>query len=156
MAKKKASFKAAKVLNLLNTTNLKATEIAKQAGCTAAYVWQLKKQMAHKVEEAFLDGVEMAENMRDTLYDITLGKQGRERRKANEIQEGGDHYKRLGVEPWDVFDTWPMDQRIGAYRANCTKYIMRLDEKDTPLLNAKKLAHYSQKLVEVLEQANRG
>lgn len=172
MAKKKASFKAAKVLNLLNTTNLKATEIAKQAGCTAAYVWQLKKQMAHKVEEAFLDGVEMAENMRDTLYDITLGKKGRERfvgmaeRKvpggpvtvvrAKDLQEGGDHYKRLGVEPWDVFDTWPIDQRIGAYRANCTKYIMRLDEKDTPLLNAKKLAHYAQKLVEVLGETNRG
>lgn len=71
---------------------------------------------------------------------------------ANEVQEGGDHYKRMGVEPWDVFDTWPEEQRIGAYRANCTKYVMRLDTKDTRLLNAKKLRHYAQKLVEVLEE----
>lgn len=151
MAKKKTTLKAAKVLNLLNTTTLKATEIAEKVGCTAAYVWQLKKEMAHKMEDALVGGIELTEDVRDTLYNITLGRQ---RRKANATQEGGDHYKRMGVEPWDVFDTWPLDQRIGAYRANCTKYIMRLDEKDTPLLNAKKLSHYAQKLVEVLEQAH--
>lgn len=153
---KKANPKAMKVLNLLNTTNLKATEIAKKVGCSPAYVWLLKKEMAHKVEpmvagHTFITvSKEEQAAAREAL--AVLKKQVR----ANATQEGGDHYKRLGIEPWDVFDTWPMDQRIGAYRANCTKYIMRLDEKDTPLLNAKKLAHYSQKLVEVLEQANRG
>lgn len=72
--------------------------------------------------------------------------------EANDIQEGGDHYKNMGVQPWDVYDTWPEEQRIGAYRANCTKYVMRLDAKDTRLLNAKKLRHYAQKMVEVLEE----
>lgn len=71
---------------------------------------------------------------------------------ANAVQEGGDHYKRMGVEPWDVYDTWPAEQRIGAYRANCVKYTLRLDAKDTRILNAKKLAHYARKLVEVLEE----
>ena len=72
-------------------------------------------------------------------------------KSARDTQEGGDHYKRLGIEPWDVYDTWPIEQQIGAYRANCTKYVMRLDLKDSPLLNAQKLAHYAQKLVEVLK-----
>ena len=36
--------------------------------------------------------------------------------KANDKQYGGDHYKNMGVEPWDVVDTWPIEQRIGAYR----------------------------------------
>lgn len=72
--------------------------------------------------------------------------------KASLRQEGGSHYKDLKVQPWDVYDTWPMAQRVGAYRANCVKYVMRLDHKDTPLLNAKKLLHYAQKLVEVLEE----
>lgn len=145
---KKPNLKAARVLNLLNTTTYSARRIAKEVGCTAAYVWKLKKEMAHKEEPLVSDAVPFntaeahVRKIRASL--------------ANEIQEGGDHYKRLGVEPWDVFDTWPMEQRIGAYRANCTKYIMRLDEKDTPLLNAKKLAHYAQKLVEVLGEANRG
>ena len=72
-------------------------------------------------------------------------------KSARDTQEGGDHYKHLGIQPWDVFDTWPIEQQIGAYRANCTKYVMRLDHKDSPLLNAQKLAHYAQKLVEVLK-----
>lgn len=71
---------------------------------------------------------------------------------ANTMQEGGDHYKTMGVQPWDVYDTWPEEQRIGAYRANCIKYAMRLDAKDTRSLNAKKLAHYARKLVEVVEE----
>jgi hypothetical protein len=27
--------------------------------------------------------------------------------KVREKQIGGNHYKRMGVEPWDVVDTWP-------------------------------------------------
>lgn len=72
--------------------------------------------------------------------------------KARDTQVGGSHYKTKAVQPWDVYDTWPREQRIGAYRANCTKYVMRLDDKDTPLINAQKLLHYAQKLVEVLEE----
>ncbi len=48
--------------------------------------------------------------------------------KARDVQMGGDHYKTKAVQPWDVYDTWPLEQRIGAYRANCTKYVMRLDD----------------------------
>ena len=32
---------------------------------------------------------------------------------VREKQFGGDHYKRMGIEPWDVVDTWPLEQRIG-------------------------------------------
>jgi hypothetical protein len=67
-------------------------------------------------------------------------------------QAGGDHYRNMAIQPWDVYDTWPDEQRIGAYRANCIKYAMRLEDKDTPLLNAQKLAHYAQKLVEVISE----
>jgi hypothetical protein len=118
--------KAAKVMELLNK-GMSPKEIMNRIAVTAGYISTLKKQMVHKTEEVKTES-------------------------ANEVQMGGDHYKRLGVEPWDVFDTWPIEQRIGAYRANCTKYVMRLDAKDTPLLNAQKLAHYAKKLVEVLEE----
>ena len=69
---------------------------------------------------------------------------------ANDIQHGGDHYKKMGVEPWDVVDTWPLEQRIGYYRGGALKYIMRMGSKDNSLQEIRKGQHYIQKLLEVL------
>jgi len=72
--------------------------------------------------------------------------------RANEKQVGGDHYKNMGVEPWDVVDTWPLYQRIGYYRGGALKYIMRLGNKDEMEQEAGKGLHYLEKLVEVLKE----
>jgi len=69
---------------------------------------------------------------------------------ANAKQIGGDHYKEMGVEPWDVVDTWPLEQRIGAYRHGALKYLMRMGSKDEQLQEIKKCGHYIEKLIEVL------
>jgi hypothetical protein len=71
--------------------------------------------------------------------------------KANDKQIGGTHYKDMGVEPWDVIDTWPMEQRVGAYRAGALKYVMRMGSKDEHIKELKKAGHYIEKLIEVLE-----
>lgn len=73
---------------------------------------------------------------------------------ANETQVGGRHYKDMGIEVWDVIDTWPLEQRIGAYRAGALKYIMRMGSKDEMAQEIKKAGHYCQKLVETLEHAS--
>ena len=73
---------------------------------------------------------------------------------ANDTQHGGDHYKKMGVEPWDVVDTWPLEQRIGYYRGGALKYIMRMGSKDESLQEIRKAEHYIQKLLEVLENQN--
>ena len=70
---------------------------------------------------------------------------------ANEKQVAGTHYKDMGVEPWDVVDTWPLEQRIGAYRHGALKYLMRMGSKDEQLQEIKKCGHYIEKLIEVLE-----
>lgn len=70
---------------------------------------------------------------------------------ANDIQVGGTHYKDMAVEPWDVIDTWPREQRIGFYRGNALKYVMRMGTKDEQLKEICKAQHYLQKLVEELE-----
>lgn len=75
--------------------------------------------------------------------------------KANDMQFGGDHYKSMGVEPWDVVDTWPLEQRIGYYRGGALKYVMRMGTKDENLQEIKKGWHYMQKLIEVLEEQER-
>lgn len=69
---------------------------------------------------------------------------------ANFRQVGGDHYKKMPIQPWDVYDTWPIEQRIGAYRSDAIKYLMRMFDKNTPLENVEKAAHVCQKLAEVL------
>lgn len=74
--------------------------------------------------------------------------------RANDIQHGGDHYKKMGVEPWDVVDTWPLEQRIGYYRGGALKYIMRVGSKDESLQEIRKAEHYIQKLIEVLESSS--
>ena len=71
--------------------------------------------------------------------------------KANEKQVGGDHYKKMGVEPWDVVDTWPIEQQIGYYRGGALKYIMRMGTKDEHIQEIGKARHYMDKLLEVLE-----
>jgi hypothetical protein len=72
--------------------------------------------------------------------------------KASQRQEGGMHYKKMGVEPWDVVDTWPLEQQIGAYRAGALKYIMRMGSKDESQKEIAKGKHYLEKLIEVLNQ----
>ena len=70
---------------------------------------------------------------------------------AKSKQVGGMHYKEMGVEPWDVIDTWSYEQRVGAYRAGALKYIMRMGHKDQDLQEINKGIHYLEKLLEVLK-----
>lgn len=72
--------------------------------------------------------------------------------RANDRQVGGDHYKMMGVQPWNVVDTWPIEQRIGYYRGGALKYLMRMGSKDQSPLEVAKGQHYIQKLLEVLHE----
>lgn len=71
---------------------------------------------------------------------------------ANAKQVGGSHYKDMGVQPWDVVDTWPYEQRIGYYRGGALKYVMRSGRKDNEIQEAQKAVHYLEKLIEVLKE----
>ena len=72
--------------------------------------------------------------------------------EASKRQVGGSHYKDAGIQPWDVIDTWPIEQQIGAYRAGALKYIMRMGTKDEAAQEIRKAAHYCEKLAETLEK----
>jgi hypothetical protein len=71
---------------------------------------------------------------------------------ANDTQAAGDHYLRMEIQPFDVIDTWPREQRIGFYRGNLLKYTMRMGSKDASAKEIAKAKHYSEKLLEVLSQ----
>ena len=138
--------KARKVMDLLNNApDMTNKQVAEKAKCHPNYVWMLRKKMAHvdPCPEQVLELTPAMEVKPGEFIGVP---------KANTIQEGGDHYKRMGVQPWDIYDTWPAEQRVGAYRANCVKYTLRLESKDSRALNARKLKHYAAKLVEVIEE----
>lgn len=71
---------------------------------------------------------------------------------AKRRQEAGSHYLEMDIQPWDVIDTWPREQRIGAYRSGALKYVMRMGSKDESPKEIAKGRHYLEKLLEVLRE----
>lgn len=70
---------------------------------------------------------------------------------ANELQIGGQHYKEMGVQPWDLMEAvLTREEFIGFLKGNCIKYSLRAGKKDSD--DAGKFKHYKMKLAEVLTQ----
>ena len=68
---------------------------------------------------------------------------------ANDYQEGGDHYQKMGVEPWHAMEAvLTREEFIGFLKGNAIKYAMRQGKKDSDDIG--KAKHYMQKLKEVL------
>lgn len=109
---------------------------------------EMQQEVAKSYNAVMGPTVRLSEEQQQHL-DAMLG-------RANQKQVGGDHYKNMGVEPWDVVDTWPIEQRIGAYRHGALKYLMRMGSKDENVQEIKKAGHYIEKLVEVLEERDNG
>jgi hypothetical protein len=70
-----------------------------------------------------------------------------------EYQVGGDHYTKMGVQPWDVVDDWNIAARIGYYRGNAVKYILRAGSKGDMKEDLLKAHHYLEKLLSILPDA---
>ena len=115
--------------------------VSEKYGMALPAVYTLRKQAMHEYQER--NATEILGPQIDEPQ-VVVG-------QAKDRQVGGDHYKSMGVQPWDVVDTWPIEQQIGYYRGNALKYIMRMGAKDTAKQEAGKAGHYVQKLVEVLE-----
>lgn len=71
---------------------------------------------------------------------------------ASNRQVAGTHYRDMSVQPWDVVDTWPREQKIGYYRGGALKYLMRMGSKDESPVEIAKGQHYMEKLLEVLRE----
>jgi hypothetical protein len=67
--------------------------------------------------------------------------------KANDRQEGGDHYQNKAIQPWDYI----ISNNIGYLEGNVIKYVSRWKEKHG-LQDLKKARHYLDKLIEETEK----
>jgi hypothetical protein len=56
---------------------------------------------------------------------------------AQDTQIGGNHYKTVSIEPWDVFMDWQLDPWL----CNVIKYVQRHDKKNG-IEDLKKARHY--------------
>lgn len=66
---------------------------------------------------------------------------------ANDLQIGGQHYKEMGMQPWDVMEAVLSPEEFrGFLRGNVIKYAMRQGKKDSD--DAGKARHYMMKLKE--------
>lgn len=129
--------------------------MSEKFGMAMPDVYSLRKQAMKEYQErnaAEMQGVQMDQETATHIPQPVAEKQFAPAPKANDLQYGGDHYKVMGVQPWDVVDTWPREQRIGYYRGGALKYIMRMGSKDESPMEVAKGQHYIQKLLEVLNE----
>lgn len=70
---------------------------------------------------------------------------------ANDEQVGGDHYKIMAVQPWEVMEAvLTYDEFVGYLKGNIIKYSMRDGLKDSD--DGGKGKHYMRKLKEVTDK----
>jgi Protein of unknwon function (DUF3310) len=70
---------------------------------------------------------------------------------ASDTQVGGDHYKKLGIEPWAALRAWLGTEGFAAFLKGCViKYVVR--KKANPVEDLKKARHCLDKLIEVMEE----
>jgi len=70
---------------------------------------------------------------------------------ANERQVGGDHYKKLPIEHWDLVALFEWDY----FQAQITRYMMRWRNKDG-IKDLEKMVHVAQKYLEVEKLRSEG
>lgn len=67
------------------------------------------------------------------------------------VQVGGDHYRRLAVQPWEAMEAWlSPDEFAGFLRGNVIKYMARFRDKGG-VEDVRKARHYLDRLIELLE-----
>jgi hypothetical protein len=72
---------------------------------------------------------------------------------ADDFQVGGNHYKEMGVPPWDVIEsTLSREEFIGFLKGNIIKYSMRQVQRGD--IDSNKCRHYIIKLDEMYKQWN--
>lgn len=66
---------------------------------------------------------------------------------ARDRQEGGDHYRRGPVQPWDVIDAFGLD----FYEGNALKYLLRRKPGTDRSQDLRKAIHYLERCLERVE-----
>jgi len=63
---------------------------------------------------------------------------------VNQVQHGGDHYKKQVIQPWDYIAA----NQLGYFEGNVVKYVSRWKDKGG-VEDLRKARHYIDKLIEL-------
>jgi len=63
---------------------------------------------------------------------------------VNQVQHGGDHYKKQPIQPWDYIAA----NELGYFEGNVVKYVSRWKDKGG-VEDLRKARHYIEKLIEL-------
>jgi hypothetical protein len=75
---------------------------------------------------------------------------------ANDVQEGGSHYKEMKIQPWDAMEAWLTPSQFrGFLLGSAIAYLARVNTKGVEgkggMQDIKKANHYLKKLLELEE-----
>lgn len=69
---------------------------------------------------------------------------------ADDLQVGGDHYKKMAIEPWVLMESiLTREEFVGYLKGNILKYCLRDGRKNGSTDDAEKARHYMKKLNEI-------
>ena len=75
---------------------------------------------------------------------------------ANDRQEGGDHYKKMSIQPWEAMEAWATDEQFSGYLLlTAIAYLARVNSVGVGKggkADVKKAIHFLEKWVEVVEK----
>jgi len=72
-----------------------------------------------------------------------------QRRKADEEQVGGNHYRDMPIQPWTLMESiLSREEFRGFLKGNIIKYSLRAGRKEGASDDADKARHYMKKLLE--------
>ena len=75
---------------------------------------------------------------------------------ANDRQEGGDHYKKMSIQPWEAMEAWATDEQFSGYLLlTAIAYLARVNSAGVGKggkVDVKKAIHFLEKWVEVIEK----
>ena len=144
----KRATKRAKVITFIQSNpNVPVKDVAKKFGMAVPTIYNIRKQAVLPV---VIDETDvLTQEQASALYRAMTKKTTDA--KADDVQFGGDHYRALGIQPWNAMEAWMSPEAFAGFlRGNVIKYIARTEKKGG-VEDLKKARHYLDKLIEVVE-----
>lgn len=125
--------------------NAKAAEIAKACGCNANYVYSMRNR-AKKAAKGTKPVLTVVKHTKSPIS-------GPVPKKANELQVGGEHYRSMGIQPWDALKAWLTPEEFRGYQKGTAISYLARERSKGGTQDIEKSMHHLMKLVETDAEA---
>ena len=157
---KKQTKRAKMIAYFKANPNAKPKDVAAKFGVAMPTIYQMRKQALNgwKVIATVTSDTPVPDEVKapdaqisEWAYQASQGRKQRLQgtRGADAVQQGGNHYLNMTVQPWAAMEAWMSPEAFAGFlRGNTIKYLARADKKGG-LEDLLKARHYIDKLIEV-------